>query len=197
MKLLITIIEFIKSIIPTVKYILSFQPMAWNFIKRNFLRKISQENWVDIFVETGTFYGWTTQYMSYFVKKIFTIEIYEPLFIKAKEKFKDYKSIEVFYGDSSEILENLVLNGKVLFFLDWHYSGSWTGKWAKECPLFEELEKIKNKNLYNPIVIIDDFRLFGIDKNYPTICQIEKYIKDINNNYTIQIVHDMVYCFVE
>lgn len=197
MTLFYTILEFVKAIPYTIRYVFSKQPMAWNFIKRFFLQEIIKKHNLDYFVETWTFYWETTQYISRFVNKVVTIEIYQPLYERAKKKFHNNRKIDIIYADSSDALKNIKFKKDVLFFLDWHYSGDWTWKGQKECPLFEELESIKSLWIQNQVIVIDDFRLFWVDSNYPTMTEIESKLKSINKKYTIQVIHDMLYCYIQ
>jgi len=75
--------------------------------------------------------------------------------------------INFLLGDSSIVLESLLpkITDKTIFFLDAHFSGGDTGQSIKDCPLEEEICIINNLYKHEGIIIIDDFRLFGLDKS--------------------------------
>ena len=118
------------------------------------------------FVETGTFLGETTFTMEPFFNKLYTIEFSEKYYNNTKNKYNGDK-IHFILGDSSIVFESLLPNitDKCIFFLDGHWSGGDTGHSNKDCPLNEEITHINNLFTNDAIIIIDDFRLFGLDKS--------------------------------
>ena len=69
-------------------------------------------------------------------------------------------------GDSSVVFEKILPNitEKCIFFLDAHWSCDDTGRSNKDVPLEEEITSINNLYKNDAIIIIDDFRLFGLKK---------------------------------
>lgn len=140
-------------------------------------------------IETGTFHGDTTEYLSSVFYKVITIESHEPLYSKAIEKFRKNDNVEVLFGDSASAMEVALKkcdrDRPILFFLDAHFSGEGTGKgdMGKTCPTFGELACIQNfGDLSRCAILIDDMRNFG-DPNrshYPNINYIKEWARMLN-----------------
>jgi hypothetical protein len=117
-------------------------------------------------VETGTMEGHTIFPLEPYFDKLYTIEFSEKYYNNTKNKYSGNK-INFILGDSSIALISLLPNitDKCIFFLDAHWSGGDTGHSAKDCPLAEEITLINYLFQNEAIIIIDDFRLFGLDKS--------------------------------
>jgi len=115
-----------------------------------------------VFIETGTFMGFSIFNVEPYFDKLYTIEIAPHYYHSTKSKYNGNK-IDFILGDSSKELIKLVsnINDKVIFWLDGHYSSMNTGKGDKDVPLLEELTTINNLFKHEAIIIIDDYRLFG------------------------------------
>ena len=142
-----------------------------------------------VFIETGTANGDTIFAMENKFNILHTIEIYEPLYIRTKNKYNGNK-ITFHMGDSSEIFKNILptITDNTIFFLDGHYSGGFTGYGNKHVPLYEELELIMKYFTKKAIIIIDDFRLFT---------QLDGGICDwtqITKNKCLEIINDRLIC---
>jgi hypothetical protein len=118
------------------------------------------------FIETGTFFGDTIFSVEPYFNKLYTIEISEKYYYNAKNNYSGSK-INFILGDSASVFESLLPNisDKCIFFLDGHWSSGDTGRSNKDCPLDEEITHINNLFTNDAIIIIDDFRLFGLDKS--------------------------------
>ncbi len=117
------------------------------------------------FIETGTLNGDTTFALEPFFNKIYTIEFSEKYYNETKNKYNGEK-INFILGDSSVVFLDLLpkITDKCIFFLDGHWSSGDTGRSEKDCPLEEEITCINDLYQNDAIIIIDDFRLFGLSK---------------------------------
>jgi hypothetical protein len=117
-------------------------------------------------IETGTYNGDTIFGLEPHFDKLHTIEFSQFYHNKTKNKYKGNK-INFILGDSSVIFETLLptITDKCIFFLDAHWSSGDTGHSSKDCPLEEEITHINNLFQNDAIIIIDDFRLFGLNVN--------------------------------
>jgi hypothetical protein len=115
------------------------------------------------FIETGIYNGTTTFALEPFFDKIYTIEFSETHYNNTKNKYNGNK-ISFLLGDSSIVLKSLLptIKEKAIFFLDGHWSAGDTGRSDKDCPLIEEVTHIMNLFENEAIIIIDDYRLFGL-----------------------------------
>jgi hypothetical protein len=135
-------------------------------INDKFLNSL-QDDYKDFpcFIETGTFNGDTIFAVEPLFDKLFTIEFSEKYYNYTKNRYNGNK-IHFILGDSSIVFQTLLstIREKTIFFLDGHWSNGDTGHSEKDCPLEEEITHIANFFQNEAIIIIDDFRLFGLDK---------------------------------
>lgn len=88
--------------------------------------------------------------------------------------------VQKFLGNYYQILKK-----KPIFFLDGHCSSGNTGRGDKDCPLYEEITHINELYKHEGIIIIDDFRLFGLDKSSG---KLNEDWSDINKDNILKIL---------
>lgn len=174
--------------------------------KRELILKYKNKFNSSIFVETGTYFGDTVAAMKKHFLKLYTIELQKDLAKKNIERFKDDDSVDVFQGNSAEVLLDIIpkLNSNSLFWLDAHYSSEFfaggtfiqTAKADKETPILEELEIILSNGLRNNVILIDDARCFKGENDYPTITELKAFLnkKEIKNKQ-ILVKNDIIRIF--
>jgi hypothetical protein len=149
-----------------------------HLVKRRVLQQYAEQYGLRVLVETGTYLGDTVEAMKHRFDKIYSIELSEELYRRAKERFAGESHIELINGDSGKVLEGVMkeLTQPALFWLDGHYSEGITAKGETDTPIWEELEHILNARPLGHVVIIDDARAFGSDSAYPTIEELKEFV---------------------
>jgi hypothetical protein len=164
-----------------------------HLVKKELIKKYSIKYKTTIFIETGTYLGEMIYSQKNNFKSIYSIEIQPDLYKAAKRRFKNQKNVNILFGDSGEMLPEIVQNlcEKALFWLDGHYSGGITGKSNIECPIYKELSAIFG-NKINHIIIIDDANCFNGEHDYPTIEELKHFIQLKARTYLFNIENNAI-----
>jgi hypothetical protein len=175
-----------------------FESPAPNFVKWEVLKRYGGNG---IWIETGTYLGETTDFLSKISTKVISIEPSSDLVHLAKVKFEKYQNVLIIHGTSEESLHATLSNLDVLsagdlnFWLDGHYSAGITYLGDVECPVPDELSIIQE--FINPecklSILIDDVRSFsptGETRNgYPSLSYLPNWAD--TNHLTWTIEHDI------
>jgi hypothetical protein len=167
--------------------------------KHNLINDIARQYELNILVETGTYLGGLIYKFKNRFKKLYTVELAEELYINATQKFEPYHHIFPIFGDSGEVLSNLVpkLDEPALFWLDGHYSGGFTAKGELDAPIGKELSAIISaiERGISHVILIDDARLLINETSYtgyPRYGEIIDLIKKRIPNYSVSTEHDVI-----
>jgi len=97
-------------------------------------------------------------------------------------------------------INNDIFNNKTMFFLDAHVDNANIHNYKKKCPLFDELEAIKNIERKDNVILIDDLRI--IKNSFPWgetsygnidfLQQIKETILTINENYKFSTLNGYI-----
>ena len=164
-------------------------------LKRSFLRGIARDTSAKVFVETGTYLGDTTWWFRNDYEKLYTVEVDPFLYEQARRRFAGCANVEVFCGDSSSVLADIVphVDRKALYWLDGHYSAGITGSGASHCPVIAELNAIYERAKAPFVIVVDDARCFGDDPAYPTVAAIQDRIMALSDGRdAVAIENDMI-----
>lgn len=147
-------------------------------------------------IETGTLYGDTSDFLSGYASFVHTTEPEPKLFQLAKERFKQYTNVMVHNEVSEVFLPKILptLSGNVCFWLDGHYSAGETFAGPNDTPLRQELEAIReNITRFDKIaVLIDDIRFCGrqhIYGSYPSLNELVDFSDELDLHWYIE--HDI------
>lgn len=175
-------------------------------LKGEFLRAFLTQSKRDVFVETGTYMGRTTQLAAGLFQEVHTIELSSELHASAAERFAASKHVTCHGGDSASVLPTILapLRSRTVFFwLDGHYSGGVTAQGDVVTPILAELEAIRAAGLTHWIIAVDDLRIFrgGIKTSdvafngYPTALELATQLRSIDSAAQLGVWGDtMVAC---
>lgn len=182
--------EFYRRTIAKSGFVVPFPP----FIKRSILLRFIIDNECKTLVETGTQYGDTPWAFRDRLEDIYTIELSPRLASLARDRFKKHRNIQIVEGDSGAMIKTILpqLKSKTLFWLDGHYSAGVTAQGALDCPVYAELRSIFEGCPVPWVILIDDARCFGRDKDYPSFEELEAFVKREIPEATIRAEHDII-----
>lgn len=175
-------------------------------LEESYIKMIARASKASIIVETGTYKGDSTEKMAAHFKHVHTIELGSELHEAAKQRFIHNKNVRLYQGDSAQVLPRIIkqLKGKIVFFLDAHFSLFDTACGSENTPIISELEIIKKAGIKDSFIIIDDIRMFykapttagnTFIEGYPTVNNLVEKILEINSSYKIAIVYDTLIAF--
>ncbi len=171
-----------------------FGPPSPQFVKLRILGRncIPGAAWI----ETGTYLGETTRFLSKNSKMVFSIEPAALLHKFVAKRLSRLNNVQIVFGTSEEVFEHTItkLEGEANFWLDGHASGDITFSNQDVTPIVYEL-KILAKQLprfEECVIFIDDIRgfsdKFGTSK-YPSKEFLIEWANTNNCSWSIQ--HDI------
>jgi hypothetical protein len=165
-----------------------------DYAKQLIIREYIKQNNISVFVETGTYFGDTTYFISKYVNRLFTIEIKKEFWENAVKRFQNIKKIEVLLGDSGIEIKRILekLNERALFWLDGHYNNIKESEIKQITPIYKELDAIYEHKIKNHILLIDDARLFIGTNGYPILEDLIKYIMSKNPIARVDVKNDII-----
>lgn len=163
------------------------------FVKEQVFKKYNLQN--SIWIETGTFRGTSTIFLSKIADKVFTLEPVLEFYEDVTTRLKNLKNV-TFINKSSEegfeeVIKTIPNNTNVCFWLDGHYSEGNTFLGEKHSPVEYELKIIKNhlNRLKNVRILVDDFRLFqnyNVKNIYPNKFFLVEWAKENKMNFEVE-----------
>ncbi len=167
-------------------------------VKRRIIREYQKRCGVHVLVETGTYLGEMVEAMRPHFREVYSIELSEDLYERARRIFAADPHVHLVCGDSSEALPGVLasLSEPCLFWLDGHYSGGATARGSLDFPVIPELEHIRRHAVKNHVILIDDARMFHGAHGVPSKEEIRQKLREINPDYHVEERDDVIRAFV-
>ncbi|MEP3673422.1 MAG: hypothetical protein ABJM86_10765, partial [Hyphomicrobiales bacterium] len=125
--------------------------------------------------------------------KVISVEIDDDLHAQAKKRCASCANVELILGDGSKVLSDIVSRVKnAVLYLDGHYSGGVTGQGDEPEPVLKELEGVTAYLDNFNAIVIDDFRLFGVEQGWPKKYEVMEKLEAIFSAeiWNISILND-------
>lgn len=166
---------------------------APNIIKMNVVRSYVLSSGAKSFVETGTYLGSMVEFIAATGVQCHTIEISPPIYERAQKILARHNNIRLHLGDSGKLVPEIlsVLDHGAVFWLDAHYSGSFTGQAELASPVSAELDAILAHPVKKHVILIDDARDFTGEDGYPKLSALLAHL-DGNPDYKAMVSADII-----
>jgi hypothetical protein len=150
-----------------------------------------------VFIETGTYQGDMVNAAKDAFQMIYSIELDQALFERARERFSGDEHIAILQGDSAQVLPEILekITQPALFWLDGHYSGGETALGNLQTPVLAELKHILQHPVPGHVILIDDARCFVGVGDYPTLGALKKFIDTLKPGLQFEVQHDIIRVF--
>jgi hypothetical protein len=149
-------------------------------------------------IEIGSYKGVTTRRLSYLFNEVISVEIDEKLFEEARKRCGGRTNVELIHGDGAVVLPSLGPRlDRALLFLDGHFSGGETGQGDEPEPVLKELDLLVGHLDRLAAVVIDDFRLFGVEAGWPSKHEVLRKVEETfpRPGWSITVQYDQVLAY--
>ena len=165
-----------------------------HIVKQMVVKEYSSKYNCPIFFETGTYKGDMVYSVRKCFEQIYSVELGEKLYKDAKRRFKHYKHITLFHGDSGDVVPKTLkeITKPCLFWLDGHYSAGSTAQSKKKSPIEEEIAAILAHDVDNHVILIDDAREFIGQGGYPKLDELIKFVKKTRGDLSVSVEYDII-----
>lgn len=146
-----------------------------------------------VFIETGTYLGSMTDFIARSGVECHTIEIVPAIHERARQILGRHQNVTLHLGDSGVVLPALLrtLDRPATFWLDGHYSGSFTGRSEVDSPVSAEVDAILSHHVTGHVILIDDAREFTGRSGYPPLSQLMAHFEQ-HPAYRAEVSTDII-----
>lgn len=145
------------------------------YMKYVVLRDLGRRTSARCLIESGTYLGVTARRCSKAFEHVLTIELDPKLATEAAAYLSSLHNVEVLQGDATRLLPEIIARDvarEAVVFLDGHFSGGETALGEVSEPAILEMEILARHSDRICGIVVDDFRLFGIEPGFPSKAQL-------------------------
>jgi hypothetical protein len=157
---------------------------------------------LDVFVETGTFEGATTELAAGSFAEVHSIELSRDYYERASARLARFPRVHLHRGESPAVLTQLrprLAGQGILYWLDAHWcDASDTAGAEAQCPLHDELAAIGQLG-ENSVVLIDDARLFLCpprgthrSEHWPSFDSLARQLLSLGSDRELLVLNDVI-----
>ena len=168
-------------------------PHSWSKYRQ--LKAVGKRTKAKMLLETGTFLGNTSMRCSKVFDRVITIELDPDLHSRAKEFLSSRENVECILGDATQKLPEVLSRDDckdAVIFLDGHFSSGETAHGdvpEPACELLSSLAQFKEKILG---IVVDDFRLFGVESGWPRKSELLQSAEEHFSGYRLAVHLDQL-----
>ena len=189
------IVIYLRQLIELLLWRLQGTGDVPHIIKQKVVLRYAARFSVSTLIETGTYLGFMVNAVRKEFRRVYSIELDEKLYQRAKKKFRRFNHIVLFHGDSAVIIPKILsqIQYPCLFWLDAHYSGGITAKETLETPITQELRQILSHSFApQHVILIDDARNFVGTNDYPTLQEVEQLVSELCPTSALSVMDDII-----
>jgi hypothetical protein len=152
-----------------------------HLLKQRTLKEYARRYNLRVMVETGTNMGQMIRSMLPLMDAIYSIEMEEWNYQRAKRKFAGDARVHMVKGESGATMPSVVkeISEPCLFWLDAH-------DFDKTTPIREELKAIVDHGVRGDVILVDDSKWFDGRNQYPTMEWMREFVSQNLAGYSLE-----------
>ena len=168
-------------------------PHSWSKYRQ--LKAVGRRTAAKMLIETGTYLGNTSMRCSKVFDQVVTIELDPDLHQQAKTYLSSRDNVECILGDATQKLPEVLSRDdckQAVVFLDGHFSSGRTAHGdvpEPACELLSELGQYREKVC---AIVVDDFRLFGVEAGWPRKSELLRAAEEHFTDYRLAVHLDQL-----
>lgn len=166
-----------------------------DIVKRGLIKAYAKRFGCEYFVETGTYFGETVQFVLDTFNKIWSVELAPQLASAAQKRFAPHGHVQIIQGDSGQVLKQIMpqWDRSTLFWLDGHWNhDEVTARGDTVCPVLAELDAVFSGHPERDVILIDDARIFSGQGDYPSMTQLRDYVAARLKQHQFYVADDVI-----